>query len=83
MQEHEVYLQLTKIFRDILGDDSIALANATSSADLEGWDSFNHINIVLAAEAFFKVKFSSGELENMESVGDMVALIQQKLEMRA
>ncbi len=78
MEESRIYERLTKIFRDVLDDESIVLRPETSAEDLESWDSFNHINLVLAAEAAFGVKFKSSDLEQMETVGDMVSLIHQK-----
>lgn len=78
MDESKIYERMTKIFRDVLDDDSIVLRPETSAADLESWDSFNHINLVLAAEAAFGVKFKSSDLEQMGNVGDMVKLIHQK-----
>ncbi len=78
MTEDEIYARLTVIFRDVLDDESIVLRPETSAADVDGWDSFNHINLVVAAEAAFGVKFKSSELEQMGNVADMVTLILQK-----
>ena len=78
MSQAESYEQLTSIFRDIFDDDSIVLTPETSAADIDSWDSFNHINLVVAIQKAFHVKFSTAELEKLGSVGDIVALIQQK-----
>jgi acyl carrier protein len=77
MQEAEIYDRLTDIFRDLFDDESIVLTAQTSAVDLDGWDSLNHINIVTATERQFRVKFRSSELEEMGSVGDIVALIRR------
>ena len=79
MQDSIIYEKLTTVFHDIFDDKSILVGPNTSSSDVEGWDSFNHINLVLAIQASFGVKFTSGELESMESVGDIVSLIKKKL----
>jgi acyl carrier protein len=42
------------------------------------WDSFNHINIVVATEAVFKIKFKSAEIEELKNVGEFVQLIQRR-----
>lgn len=79
MQDTQIYEKLTIVFHDIFDDKSIILSPTTSAADIDAWDSFNHINLVLAVQASFGVKFSSTELESMENVGDIAALIQKKL----
>jgi acyl carrier protein len=43
------------------------------------WDSFNHINLIVAVEVRLKIKFQTAELESMQTVGHMVALIEKKL----
>jgi acyl carrier protein len=79
MPEREVYRRLTTIFHDVFDDESLVLRPDTSAANVEGWDSLNHINLILAAESAFQVKFTSSDLESIQSVGDLVAAIQQKV----
>jgi acyl carrier protein len=74
LQEREVYARLAGIFQEIF-DGDIALSPGTTAQDVEGWDSFAHINLVLAVESEFGVRFSSSDVERMVSVGDMVAFI--------
>jgi acyl carrier protein len=76
--EQEVYAGLTEIVRDLFGDDTIVLSAATTAHDVDGWDSFNHLNIIAAAEMRFGVKFRTKEIEKLTSIGEMVALILQK-----
>jgi len=75
----DIYAQLTEIFRDVLDDDSIALCPDTTANDIEDWDSFNHINIIVAVETKFRIKFQTTEIEGLKNVGDMVAVIERKL----
>ena len=79
MQEQEIYAKLTEIFRDIFDDDSIVLTPETTAKDVEDWDSFNHINRIVATEAKFGIKFKTAEMESLKNVGHFVAIIQQKL----
>lgn len=78
MSQAKIYEELTTVFRDIFDDDSIVLKPETSAADIDSWDSFNHINLVVAIQAAFHVKFSTAELEQMSTVSDIVSLIHQK-----
>ncbi len=78
-----IYDGLNQIFRDLFGDDAISLGPDTIAADIPEWDSFNHINIVVAVESRFGVKFSTAEVETLRNVGDMAALIARKQERSA
>lgn len=79
MQESEIYERLTKIFHDVLDDDSIVLTPELTANDVKEWDSFNHINLIVAIEQAFKIKFQTAELESMKNVGHLVALIKKKI----
>jgi acyl carrier protein len=78
----EVLARLTKIFTQVLGDDQIVLKPETTADDVEGWDSFNHINIIVGAEMEFGVKFNASELEELKNVGDFVSLIEKRLALK-
>ncbi len=78
MTNEQIYTQLTEIFRDLFDDDSIVLTPETTAADIPGWDSFNHINLIVATEAKFKIKFKTAEIESLRNVGHFVQVIQSK-----
>ena len=79
MQQQEIHQQLTEIFRDIFDDESLELRPGLTATDVPEWDSFNHINLIVAIEARFKIKFQTAELESMQTVGHLSDLIQTKL----
>ena len=79
MQQQDIYAQLTTIFHDLFDDDSLVLTPGLSAADVPEWDSFNHINLIVAVEARFGIKFQTAELESMQTVGHLADLIQSKL----
>lgn len=76
--EFEIILGLTEILRDIFPDDTSVITPRTSAADIEGWDSFKQIEIVLAAETRWRVRFSTRELDGLRCVGDLARLIALK-----
>ncbi len=78
MTEAEVYSGLTEIFRDLFADPAISLTPATTAADVAGWDSFNHINIIAGAEERFGVRFTTREVDGLDNVGALVAAILAK-----
>lgn len=79
MHQQEIYAILTPIFQDMLDDETLVLTPELTAASVPEWDSFNHINLIVAIEARLKIKFQTAELESMNSVGRMVELIERKL----
>jgi acyl carrier protein len=79
MQQDEIYAQLTAIFHDLFDDDTLVFTPRLTAADVPEWDSFNHINLIVAIESRFKIKFQTAELESMHSVGHLADLIHAKL----
>jgi acyl carrier protein len=69
---------LTGLFRDIFGDETLTPTSETSAVDIAGRDSMNHITIVVEVERRFGVKFQTGEIEELKTVGDFTALIAKK-----
>jgi acyl carrier protein len=74
----EILAQLTEIFRTVFDDDSLVLHDATTAQDVPGWDSMNHITVVVEAERHFGIKVRTAEIEALRNVGDFIALIQRK-----
>jgi acyl carrier protein len=79
MTEPEIYDVLNLVFRQVLENDTIALAPGMTAEDVEGWDSMNHIFIVVELEKRFGVKFQAAEMEEMQNVGELAVLVRQKL----
>ena len=79
MQQQDIYNQLTEIFRDIFDDETLELRPGLTATDVPEWDSFNHINLIVAVESRFGIKFQTAELESMQTVGHLADLIQNKL----
>lgn len=70
---------LEPIFREVFDDETIELRNDTTANDIDAWDSLSHMNLVIAVELRFKVKFSLGELQTIKNVGEMLDLINKKM----
>jgi acyl carrier protein len=75
----EIIAELQPIFADILDLPDLRLTAETTAPEVEGWDSLAHINLVVAIEKHYKVKFALGELQDLKNVGDMADLIIGKL----
>ena len=71
--------ELGSVFKQVFDDDSIELTRETTADDIDDWDSLTHMNLVIALELKFKIKFALGELQRMKNVGDMLDLVNRKL----
>ena len=75
----EVHGRLQEIFREIFDDESIVLTRNTTAVDIEDWDSLAQIDIIIACEAEFGVKYHLNEIAPLKNVGDMIDLTERKL----
>lgn len=75
MKKEEVFEMLDEIFQDVFDDNSIKVGEMTTADDIEDWDSLEHINLVVAIEKKFGMKFTMGEVTGMKNVGEMVEII--------
>lgn len=79
MTREEVFAGINEVFRDVFDDEDITVRDATTSADIEDWDSLEHINLVVAIEKKFGMKFNMGQVTTMKNVGEMADIILEKV----
>lgn len=75
MLREEVYERLNAVFREVFDDEDICLSDETTADDIEDWDSFEHINLIVAVEEEFQFKIPMGKVITMKNVGEMVDII--------
>ncbi len=79
MDSNTILSTLNEIFIDVLDNDSIKLELITTAKDIEEWDSLSHIQLVVAVEKKFKIRFTTQEIQNWKNVGDMIGSIENKM----
>lgn len=72
MTREEIYDRLNEVFQDVFDDEDIMVNDATVASDVDGWDSLEHINLIVAVERCFGIKFTMGETTGLKNVGEMV-----------
>jgi acyl carrier protein len=78
MTEPQIYEKLTTIFHDVFLRDDIVLSAELSARQVPDWDSFKQIEIIIAVEESFGIKFRTREMDNLNNVGDLARLIVSK-----
>jgi acyl carrier protein len=79
MDETAIWSKLTDVFRDTFDDDALTIGPDTTAGDIADWDSLRHIQILVAIEKAFGIRFSTGEVAGLKNVGEMVVLIARRL----
>lgn len=79
MERNEILKRVQEVFRDELELDDLVLTDETTADDVEEWDSLTHVQIVVALEKAFALKFTSREILSWDNVGDLVDCIEKKI----
>lgn len=78
MEHNEILAKVQEVFRDVLDNDEIVLTPQTTADDVEDWDSLSHIQLIVAIEKAFKIKFTSKEILSWNNVSEMIESIASK-----
>ena len=79
MERNDILSRVQEIFRDELELDNLVLTNETTADDVEEWDSLSHVQLVVALEKAFNIKFTSREILSWDNVGDLIECICKKI----
>jgi len=79
MERNEILKQVNAIFIDTLDNEEVKLLETTTANDVEEWDSLTHIQLVVAIEKHFNIRFTSKEIQSWNNVGAMIDSISQKI----
>ena len=73
-----IFTKVQDVFREIFDIDDLEVTYETTADDIEEWDSLSHVQLVVALEKAFGIKFTSREILSWEKVGDLIDCICQK-----
>jgi acyl carrier protein len=72
-----------EVFRSVFGDDELRLSETMTAADVDGWDSLAHLNLIVALEKRFGIRFATAEISKLkadgQNVGTLIEFIRGKL----
>lgn len=78
MNSNEILKRINTIFIDILDNEEIVIKEDTIADDVEEWNSLTHVELIVAIEKHFKIRFTSKEIQSWNNVGEMVNCIMEK-----
>ena len=79
MERNEIVEKLTAVFQEVFSDSSLVLNDEMTANDVEKWDSLTHMLMISTVEERFGVKFKLKELNKLKKVGDIIAILSEKL----
>ena len=71
--------RLASIFRTLFNDPGLEVRDDLTARDVAGWDSLNHVNLMILIEEEFGVRFTTAEVSALQNVGELKALVAGKL----
>jgi acyl carrier protein len=77
MNDFETRVQ--NVFREVFDSQELNIYREMQAKDVDGWDSLNHITLIMTLEETFKVKFSTREVMGFQNVGEMMDCLRGKL----
>jgi acyl carrier protein len=78
MLNEEIRARLTPIFRDVFDDETLVVEERMTAQDVPAWDSLSHLNLIVAVEKAFAVKFSIRDVRALKDVGELIELVKKK-----
>lgn len=76
--EEQILQRVNDVFHDVFDDQTITVARETTADDVADWDSLIHIELILAMEEEFGLKFAMSEVTGMKNVGEMIGIIMNR-----
>lgn len=71
--------RLKKTILSALHLEDFEIQGDTRADEVPGWDSLNHINVILAVENEYKVRFKNIEVLKLKNIGDLQKLVDSKI----
>lgn len=80
MSREEVIQKVGALCADVFEDEELVVTEQTVAADVEGWDSLTHLQLMSDIEKEFHIRFTLGEIQKFANVGQLVDTILKHLD---
>jgi len=71
--------KLQEIMRDTFDNESIVLKPEMTAADVEEWDSMNHVRLIVAVEEELEIELPMERISELRNVGELVQVIAEEI----
>jgi acyl carrier protein len=75
----EILQRVQRVVESVFGDVGVVLQPSTTAAEVDGWDSVSNIEVLVALEREFGIRFHTGEMAGLENIGQLVERIRSRL----
>ncbi len=75
---HNISIKLEKVFKSFFKNEVLTISKATTTEDIENWDSLNHMSLIAEIEKEFEITFDFYEVMDFENVGELIKSITNK-----
>jgi acyl carrier protein len=75
----DILNEVRVIAADVFAVDAKTLNAGSSPEQVEAWDSVQHLNLVLALEGKYGIQFEPKEMEEMNNLGRIAAVLGSKI----
>ena len=82
MDREQMLEQIQELCREVFEDDELEITESTTDADVENWDSLTHLSLINEIETTFRVKFTMGEIQGVNDVGELVDVLAKRVSER-
>jgi len=79
MNKEEITTKVQDIFRDVFQKPDLQIHPELTANDVDKWDSLTHLTMIAKVEEVFGFRFKLKEMVKMKNVGDMLAIINEKM----
>jgi len=79
MNNEEINAKVQEIFRDVFQAPALVIRPEMTASDVDKWDSLTHLTMIAKVEEAFGFRFKLKEMVKMKNVGDMLTIINEKV----
>jgi acyl carrier protein len=65
------------VLEDVLDEQNLDIGESTTAKEVPGWDSLNHVRLLVGIEQAYGINFPIDSVERLENVGELIALVNQ------
>ena len=77
--EGSILDRIAEVLRDVFDDADLSVSEETTAADVDGWDSVVNVEVMVALERAFGVRFRTAELVGFENLGVLARTLEERI----